>query len=628
MAEETPLERLEKRLYSRKPVQTAEESALSERVVTAPTGWKHDEPIPEGPPKKKLASSVVFLMFAFGFFVIAGIAAATLLVMGGRSVSTDNIRITVEGRPTTVAGGDTLSLLITLQNRNPVAVSEGSLELVFPEGTYSADGTNAPVSRIIEDIGDIPAGGTVTKTVRAVVFGNEDQDIRIPLVFEYQTSQSSVVFEKVTEYEFTVGTSPVDVAVTSISEISSGQELSVSVSVRSNAATALENIGVVANLPFGFSLNSAEPAPVGGNMFVFPRIAPGEEAKITLSGVLTGQDNDERVFRFNVGSVNPEDPRALSVVYTTKETEVLVTKPFLAVSMLLNRAQNEPTVVQAGAPIQALLSWTNTLPTSVLDGEITVRIQGTAFDPESVSTANGFYRSSDASIVFSGEKDFGLKNLKPGDQGNGSFSFTTKTGAGMNALRNPTIILTTSIKGRRVTESAVPENISATITRTIQVASDLTVKPRGVYSVGPFTNTGPWPPKVDEETTYTIVLSAGNTVNSVAGAKAVMTLPSTSTFVGATSPSDAKITYNATTREVTWDIGDIPAGTVAREAAFQVSLLPSLSQEGKSPILVNAPKVTGFDRFIGRELVSTGAEVTTRIDTDPAYQFSFGNVTR
>lgn len=627
MAEETPLARLEKRLYGGKPVQGADESALSARPVATPTGWKHEDPMPEGPPKPKLASSVVFLLFAFGFFVVAGITAAVLLVMGGRSVSTDNIRITVEG-PTTVAGGDTLSLLVTIENKNPVAVAEGSLELVFPNGTYSADGTNTPVTRVIEDIGDIPAGQKITRTVRAVVFGNEDEDMSIPLVFEYQTSQSSVVFEKATSYDFTVGTSPVDVSVTTISEISSGQELSVSVSVRSNAATALENIGVVANLPFGFSLNSADPTPKSGDLFIFPRILPGEEAKITLSGVLTGQDNDERVFRFNVGSVDSLDARSLSVTYTTKEAEVLITKPFLAVSMQLNRAQAEPTIVQAGAPVQALLSWTNTLQNAILDGEITVRIQGTAFDPESVSTPNGFYRSSDASIVFNKEKDIGLKNLKPGDQGNGSFTFSTKTGAAMNALRNPTIILTTSIKGRRVTESSVPENISATITRTIQVASDLTVSTRGVYSVGPFVNSGPWPPKVDQETTYTIVLSAGNTVNSVAGARAVMTLPSTVTFTGAISPADANVTYNATTREVTWDIGDISAGTVAREAAFQVSLLPSLSQEGKSPVLVNAPNVTGFDRFIGRDLLYTGSAVTTRIDTDPAFQFTYGNVTR
>jgi hypothetical protein len=627
MSDDSPLSRLEKRLYGKNAIEGADESALSERAVTAPTGWKHEDPIPEGPEKPKLASSVVFLLCAFGFFVIAGITATVLLFMGGRSVSNDNVRITVEG-PTTVAGGDTLSLLVTIENRNPVAVAEGSLELVFPDGSYKEDGTNTPITRVIEDIGDIPAGQKVTRTIRAVVFGNEDQDMNIPLLFEYQTSQSSVVFEKTTSYDFTVGTSPVDVAVTSVSELSSGQELSISVSVRSNAATTLENIGVVAHLPFGFSLNSAEPAPSSGNIFIFPRIPAGEEAKITLSGVLTGQDNDERVFRFTVGSVESLDARALSVVYTTKETEVQITKPFLAVSMLLNRAQSEPTIVQAGAPIQALLSWTNTLPTAVLDGEITVRIQGTAFDPESVSTANGFFRSSDASIVFSAEQDIGLKNLKSGDQGNGSFTFSTKTGSAMNALRNPTIILTTSIKGRRVTESSVPENISATITRTIQVASDLTVTARGVYSVGPFLNTGPWPPKVDQKTTYTIVLSAGNTVNSVAGAKAVMTIPSSVAFTGATSPADAKITYNATTREITWDIRDIPAGTVKREAAFQVELLPSLSQEGKSPVLVNSLSVSGFDRFIGRDLLYTGDMVTTKIDTDPAYQVTNGNVTR
>lgn len=623
--QDTPLERLRKRLYAPPPVDTPKLDALPLRGVPSHGGWSHDDQMPVLPQKPPLAPSVVFLLTSVGFFVIAGIVAFALLLTGGRSVSTDNIEIIVEG-PTTISGGDTLSLLVTVRNRNPVMVTRGSLSLVFPEGTYAAEDSGTPLTHYVEDIGDIPAGAEVKRTIRASVFGNEDQRISIPITFEYRTTQSSAVFERDDTYDFTIGTSPVDVSVSALSEIASGQQLSLSVSVRSNASTPLENVGVKADFPFGFALDSASPTPSGGDFFTFPRIDPGEEAKITITGTLLGEDSDERVFRFSVGTVETGNDN-LSVIYTTKETSVTVTRPFLAVSLLLNREAAEPTVIQAGTPVQGLLSWTNTLPASILDGELSVRIQGTALDPESVSSSNGFYRSNDTTIVWSGETDQGLRTLSPGDEGNGAFTFSTKTGAGIASLRNPSIVLTISVKGRRVNESSVPETISSTLTRTIKVASDLTLAARGVYSVGPFKNTGPWPPKVNEETTYTIVLSAKNTVNSVAGARSTMTLPSYVRYTGQTSGSDGKLSYNEVTREVLWDIGDIGAGS-GKEIAFQVALLPSLSQEGKSPVLVGAQKITGFDRFVGRDLVFTAPQITTRIETDPAFDFSFGNVTQ
>ncbi len=233
-------------------------------------------------------------------------------------------------------------------------------------------------------------------------------------------------------------------------------------------------------------------------------------------------------------------------------------------------------------------------------------------------------------MLFTSDTNQSLAQLQPGDSGTGTFSFSTKTGSVLAALRNPTITATISVAGRRLNESNVPEAISSTLVRTIQVATDLSLISKAQHTGGPFKNTGPWPPESDKETTYTISWSLVNTVNSVGGASVSATLPLFVRFTGAISPSDGSLSYNDATRTVTWNAGDVPAGTGisgnARTVSFQVALLPSVSQQGTSPVLMNAPTVTGTDRFTQKQLSTVGTLLTTQTTSDPAYQASFGQV--
>jgi len=93
-------------------------------------------------------------------------------------------------------------------------------------------------------------------------------------------------------------------------------------------------------------------------------------------------------------------------------------------------------------------------------------------------------------------------------------------------------------------------------------------------------------------------------------------------------PDDGSITYNAATREVSWAVGDMPAGTTGKQGAFQVSLLPSASQRGTSPILVFPQTITGTDRFLQKQVTGSAPDLTTKTPTDPGYNPAYGNVVK
>lgn len=610
------LERLRRKLYAPEAPASFPEPALRPAAPEAPVagqeGWA--PPAVPSAPKKKVSYAALFLGIAGAFFVLALMVAAYFLVFGGRSVSTDRIDIQIDG-PSSISSGDIMTVLVAVENGNPVPVQETMLMLAFPDTTRSAADQSVPFTRYEDTLGTVAPGETATRSVQAMVFGAEGERVRVPVTFEYRVEGSNATFVKEAEYEVTITSSPLSVRAEAVSEVSVGQPLVFAVTVRSNAQAPLENVAVFAQYPFGFASVRGE-----GPLFEVGTLAPGEERTLTVQGTLSGEDADERVFRFTAGTTQGESPSALAVSYATALAPVTLAKPFLATTLSINRDTGANPVIDAGVPVQGSLSWLNTLATPVLDGQISVALSGSALDTASVSAYGGYYRSSDTTILYSRETDASLASLAPGTSGNGTFSFKTKPTAELAGTKNPAITATVSVVGRRVGERNVPESVSSSVVRTIKVGTELTLAARALYSTGPFKNTGPWPPVADQETTYTITLDLANSVNTVADTVVSGVLP---TYVRFVSGSDGSVSYNPATRTVSWKAGDVEAGTgygtPRKAASFQVALLPSVSQRGTSPILVSSLTAAGVDRFTQKQLTLTAPEVTTRITNDPAY---------
>lgn len=620
------LERLRQKLYASAPPESFPEPSLPQTPLpSAPgtEGWA--PPAPAVLPKKPRVSwAALFLGVAAVFFVLAVASAAYFLVFGGRSVSTDRIAIVPDG-PTSISSGDVVTLLISIENRNPVTAMSTTLSAEFPDTARSPENEEQPFTHYEDTVGDILPGETGTRSVRAVLFGSEGERVIVPIRFEYRIEGSNAVFVKEAEYEVQITSSPISVRAEAVSEAAAGQPLTFAVTVRSNAKEPLENVAVFAQYPFGFTARRGE-----GPVFPVGTLAPGEERTITVTGTLSGENDDERVFRFTAGIQRGEETNALAISYSTAMTSVTLAKPFLLATLSLNRDAGTSPVIEAGASVQGVVSWVNTLASPVLDGQVSVKLSGAALDPASVSAYGGFYRSSDTTVIFSRETESSLGNLAPGATGSGTFNFRTKPAATLASMKNPTITATISVAGRRVGESNVPESIASSVTRSIKVGTDLVLSAKSLYSTGAFRNTGPWPPVADQETTYTIDLDLTNTVNSVADAVVTGVLPSYVRYVGATSPADGSISYNAATRTITWRAGEVAAGagfgSSARSGAFQVALLPSASQRGTSPVLMSSIKVTGTDRFTQKAITLTRPEITTQTVADPAYVQGKGEV--
>jgi hypothetical protein len=610
------LERARERLYAPdalSPRERAELSPPAERVL--PRAWKEDAPrqrISHRGVRHVRLAGMFFIVAVVFFFAALGIAGYFFYV-GDNSVSVDKITFDIQG-PTTIAGGDTVPLSLTITNKNPTALENATVEIDFPNGTRDARNVLVSYPRYIENVGAIATGATVTRSVKAVLFGATGQTLTLPVSLSYGTVGSRAVFKKKFPYTLNISTSPLSVSVDALTETVSNKPLTLTLTVRSNATVPISNVVLAGTFPFGFSATSSS-LPMNNSSFLLGTLAPGESKTLTLTGTLAGQDKEQRVFHFTVGTADTAKNQTLAVTYMTQDATVSIVAPFITTTLAFNGDTSDNVVIAPGSLQSVTLSYRNTLPTIIADAAVIVSLSGSAINYDSIRAEKGFYNSADHTIVFSKDTDPALASFAPGAYGVGAFSFSTLPAGSL--AQAPTVNFAISVSGTRVGQTNVPEETSSSATKTVRVATAVAFSAYALHASGPWSESGPIPPRADMETTYAIVWSVQNSASAVAGGTVSATLPSYVSYTGLTN-GDGSFSYDEKSRTMTWNIGDLARGASA-QGAFKVALVPSTSQKGSAPALTSKASFSGYDRFAGVRISAFADPATTETHRDPGY---------
>lgn len=613
--------RARERLYAPHTETAREDATPHSRGASTPRRWDPGLGTPPPPVRTRhVRIAGMFLIGAIIFFIVSLAVAAYFFYAGGNTVSNEKIEFAVAG-PTTIAAGDTVPLSITIVNKNPTPLEETLLTVDFPEGTRSAEDVLQPYPRYTEELGALPSGGRMTRTVRAVLFASAGETVRLPLSLSYRTVGSNSVFVKKEIYELTITSTPLSISVDTLAEAVSGQAFPITLTIRSNATVPLANVVVAAALPFGYSVTSSSH-PLTNAGFLLGTLEPGASSKVMLTGALAAEPGEARTFRFAIGTANRPNDTSVAVTYMMQDASVMITAPFIKTSLTLGGDSLDNAVLPPGTPQIVSVSYTNTLPTNVTDASVRVTLSGAAIDYGTVQASRGFYDSASRTITFSPDTDPSLALLPPGASGVGTFTFATLPAAALSA--SPTIRLSVSVAGTRVGQMDVPEVVTDSSSYTARVRTGLSLGAASLHSSGTIGNGGPIPPVAGERTTYTVVWNVENSGNTVAGALVTATLPSYVTYTGTTA-GGGLMSYAPSARTVTWTLGELAPRSSA-QGAFQVSITPSTSQRGIAPALTGPVSFSGYDRFAGVQIQASAAAVTTETAGDPGFVSGSGTV--
>ncbi|MFA6177827.1 MAG: hypothetical protein WC694_02960 [Candidatus Paceibacterota bacterium] len=602
----------------------------------ASDSWKTEEKIESRDADEffmKTSRFKKFFIFSVIFFILTLGYAGYVFFVGGNIVSNNNIDISILGNNFT-AGGEELSLVVGIINRNNSALDLVDLVMEYPKG--GAVDLSSDTEHFRTSLGTIPAGATRNENIKVVLFGEQGSVRPIKIILEYRVAGSNAIFLKEKLFEVNITSTPINLSVEAPLSINPNQDITLNVKAVLNATKAIPKILVKVDYPFGFTFKNSVPAPsFGNNVWDLGDIAPGAEHSIVINGKMVDVfDGEEKSFNISSGSQSDADKSLISVIFNSIKNIVLIKKPFIEANVFINGVSQTAYAVDAKTPIRAEIRYLNNLDTKVDDLKIKAKISGNAFNQSSITAQQGFYDSSKDVITWDKNSQSQLRELNPGDFGSVSFSVSPLSlfSASSGMLNNPTINIEVSISGNQAIEGSSTNELNNSSGAVIHIISDVGFSEKALYYSGPFANTGPIPPKAEQSTTYTIAWTLSNTSNSISKAQIKTTLPSWITFVGPISPAGEDLTYNDSTREITWNVDRIPKGSgitgPTRNAFFQISFKPSLSQVGTIPLIINDAILTGHDDFANVDIKINKAGLNTRLDNDVAFPSGSGIVVK
>ncbi len=571
-------------------------------------------------PNNNRGSLLSFTLFLSAlFFVFAAVVAGFLFFGGTNIVSSKNIEITSSG-PVSVAGGEEFNLLINIVNKNNLDIKYANLNVEYPKGVSSTIGGEK--SRYRKYLGDMKSGQILNETVKAVVFGEEGSEKEIKINLEYRTENSNAIFVKEEKYKLVVGSSPVVIELKMPDRANNNQELEFSVKVSANTPESVKDLVVSVDYPSGFVFSGASPEPFyGESLWKIGTLSLKKSREIKIKGVIKGQNDEEKFFKVIAGTLASKDSNQIDVAYNSSSKSLVLSKPSVDLDIVLNGSEKEVYVARSGDLVRVDIKWTNNLQNRIINPEIVAKINGEALNRTSVSSQSGFFKSVDNSIVWNKNNGALPQSMESGDTGRLSFSFSIAN-LTSRFSENPEINIDVNFKGARSLEDGGGEVLDLSASRKIKISSNLQLAARAVYYAGPFKNSGPLPPVREQETTYTVIWSVVNTLNDASSVTVKATLPSYVRWLGQVSPSSESVTYNSLGGEIIWNVGDVSSrsGVIspAREVAFQVGFVPSISQVGERPMLISDATVSGVDAFTDEVLNFVRRAQNIEITNDPS----------
>jgi hypothetical protein len=557
-------------------------------------------PVSPVPPMPRRSNSLLkWLMVGAAALFVISIAS---LWWGGNSFSDSGVIVTLEA-PDRVTSGDEVTYTVTYRNDTKVPLSDMSFRLFYPEDAIVLkDGQPTTPDSEGFTVDRLEPGATGTQELKAFLVGDKGaiKTARLHLIFKAGTLRSS--FEKEVSAATTITALPVTLTLVAPPTAVSGSTVQYILDVRNDSGADLDDLKVAFTYPDGFVVQSFSPQPDEGNTgWNLDRLSAGEGTRIRVEGVLPGNERETKT----VSVVLQRNLNGQYVDYVKTEAFTMISSPLLAVSIAPEEGRDY--VSFAGDVLRYVVSFRNNSRYTFLGLLLGVKLEGDMYDFTTLQTQNGYFDGASHTVIYDSSGVPLLAQLPPGASGQVSFSIHLKPGlSGGSGSSSFFVKASARLSTTNVPAGLNQDEVMAQDSLITKISTDPALTQAILYDDGK--GTGPMPPKVGEETTFTVRWQIANPGNDVRNAKVTAILPPGVTWRDAalTSTGGSAPIFDANRNMVTWNIGTLPFGTgngTARyEASFVIGIRPGPNQVGQVVPLINDTTLTGTDAFTSQQI--------------------------
>ena len=536
----------------------------------------------------------------------------------------EKVDIQISG-PRDVASAELTTFTFTFTNNNPIVLNKAVLTINYPETFHPEASAVKPNATWVEiPLSTLAIHSQNKVTLSGKFYGSKGDQVIMRATLRYTPDKVTSALEKETRITVNIASSPLSLEIEAPQELTTGQNVDYVISYNNTGDVSFSNLRIEAVYPAGFEFLGADPRATDGNsIWHIDEIAPRSAGKIVVHGTLIGIRDERKSVSAKIGLLQG-DGNFLS--YSDNERKTAIVASPLSITQTIN-GQTDANV-GLGDVLDYVVQYKNEGDIGLRGAVVTVEINSPYLDFTKLSlNPKGSYDQARNMMTWKASDVADLKRLEPGQGGSVSFSLPIVSVVGNNQKneRAPVIRSVARIDSPDVPSSLGSNKIIASNIILAKVNTSVDVGLTGFYDDATFPNTGPFPPTVGLETSYTFHLTLHNTSSDIANAQVNVSLPSGVRYTGQFSPAREKIHFDSQTNELTWNVETLTAGS-SRELVFQVAETPSLIDVGKDLQLVKLFVLSGQDTATGKAIRLEKTGRTSSMLKDPRISNSGGAV--
>lgn len=568
---------------------------------------------------KKLFVTAVIFCFAYGFFFYFSNRPADTTALEFKILSPEKIK-----------AGEKFSYTIKYHNNSKFILKNLQLELKYPDGFIfdKASGDvlvqSTTVAKNIFNLADLTAGQEAELQISGRIIAKKDSVALLLANLSYKPGDMSSEFKKEALASVTVEDLGFDVNFEYANAILVGEDNEIDVYFKNVKENFLDDFEVSFMFPENIILTSGQPQVVASSSEELLNITKNSSLLWKVKGLTPG----DKVYKLPIYyqankkidesqeiivSLNKRVDNGESYTFLEKNIKLNVMNSSLNLTLILNGSKNDGSA-NFGDTLNYSLAYANKSEGAINNVAIMAILKSDFIDFDTLKGAQkGLVNNQ--SITWTKEQIPALASLAPGAEGLIDFSVNLRPFTDSDLGKNFTVasyaqfIINNHPSNRSDSQS---NNINTKINSDLNLTEKILYFDENNTPVG----SGPLPPRVGELTSFRVYWTLKNNLHDLADTKVSVILPESVDFAAKNSATLGDVTFDATTRTVSWQIGNLPVATYRADAEFNISLKPTANDLNRIMVLSPGALVSATDQETKAYLEKKGTPKTTRLEDD------------
>lgn len=561
----------------------------------------------------RISTKVFFIFLAV--FIIGGGIIAFFAYQGGLAKGL-GLELAV---PDEVLIGVPFDLKINVSNNSKNILEEVRLSVNLPEGVAFL---GSPMAKNVDfrDLKTMGEGSLVQQDFKLIALNGENNFKRIGASVTYLSGSLSSRFQKEGSVDLAIGGYGIPVDIATPQKIFSGENFDTEISYKNASGVDFDDLRLKIDYPPTFNLIKSSLSPdLSNDVWVLGGLRKGSDMKFKLNGNVIGPDGSS----FEMKAVIQASFLGQNYDISTNAASIAIAASPLSLKVSLNNDTDY--VSKTNDTLSYSLNYVNSTDVALRDVIIKAQLIGNMFDFPTLQSA-GTFRSTDNTLIWNASNVSQLGTISAGQSGSVNFTIKTKSDYPIKRLsdKNFTLKVSASIESPTVPHFVEAEKTFSVASLETKVAGQIKIDTQAYFrdAASGVLNKGPFPPKVNQPTQYTIHWLITNQSTDVKDVEVKAFLGGNVRFVGVSKvTAGSSPAYNERTQEIVWKIDRVPAttGVISKpaEAVFQIEATPSSSDLGRFMSLIGEASIKAVDEFTGVEFSEKDFGIDTGLPDDP-----------